>query len=444
MEGRTRTLILGAAGRDFHNFNVVYREDGSHEVIAFTATQIPGIDDKRYPAELAGDLYPKGIPIVPQEQLGELIVSEKIDLCVMSHSDVPDDYVMALASMVNAAGASFSMLGTRLTMIPSERPVVAVCAVRTGCGKSQTTRRVAEILTGEGLRVVVIRHPMPYGNLVAQRVQRFEKIEDLAKQKCTIEEMEEYEPHIRRGTVVYAGVDYAEILRRAEKEADVILWDGGNNDTSFFVPDILLTVVDPHRPGDEISYYPGQTNLRMADVVIINKIDSAYPEHVAEVRANVRAVNPEATIIEAASPVTVDRPELVEGRTVLIVEDGPTLTHGEMSFGAGYVAAEKYGAAGYVDPREYAVGTIAETYDEYYADEEDVLVLPAMGYGKQQIADLEETIEACECDTVVIATPVDLTRLIRISKPTVRVGYDLQVIGRPNLEDLLRGRFTRG
>ena len=443
MADRRKIIILGAGGRDFHNFNMVYRNDPTTEVVAITATQIPGIEDKRYPASLSGSLYPEGIPILPQEELEELIARESIDLCVMSYSDLPNDYVMSLASRVNAAGASFTMLGAGQTMLESSKPVVAVCAVRTGCGKSQTTRRVVEILSDEGLKVVVVRHPMPYGDLEAQAVQRFETIDDLAANDCTIEEMEEYEPHIGRGTIVYAGVDYEAILRRAEKEADVVLWDGGNNDTSFFRPDLLITVADPHRPGDEVGYYPGQTNLLSADVVIINKIDSAYPENVSEVRANVRALNPGAVLIEAASPVSVDDPSLIQGKTVLIVEDGPTLTHGEMAYGAGYVAAERYGAVEYVDPRTCAVGSIAETYEKYYEDVEDAMVLPAMGYGEQQIADLQQTINACDCDTVVIATPVDLTRLVDIDKPCVRVSYDLQVIGRPNLEDVLRGRFTR-
>ena len=443
MKNRPRILILGAAGRDFHNFNTVYRNNDALEVVAFTATQIPGIDDKRYPPELSGPLYPEGIPILPEDELEDIIARESIDSCVLSYSDLSDSYVMALSSRVNAAGADLTMLGTAKTMLKSSKPVISVCAVRTGCGKSQTTRRVVEILTDrEGLRVVVVRHPMPYGDLVAQKVQRFETIDDMARHDCTIEEMEEYEPHISRGTVVYAGVDYEAILREAEKEADVVLWDGGNNDTSFYATDLLITVTDPHRPGDEISYYPGQTNLRLADVVLINKIDSAYPENVAEVRSNVRAVNPGAVLIEAASPVSVDDPDLIAGKSVLIVEDGPTLTHGEMAYGAGYVAAERFGAVEYVDPREYAVGSIAETYAHYYAGVEDAMVLPAMGYGDEQIADLEKTINDCECDVVVVATPVDLGRLININKPWVRVKYDLQVVGKPDLEDVLRGRFT--
>jgi len=435
---RTRTLILGAAGRDFHNFNMVFRDDSAYEVVAFTATQIPDIDDRMYPPELSGGLYPKGIPIFDEGDLEEIIARDAIDLCVLSYSDLSDHAVMELASRVNAAGADFTMLGAGRTMLKSSKPVVAVCAVRTGCGKSQTTRKVAALLQAAGRRVVVVRHPMPYGDLVRQKVQRFAVLEDLALNECTIEEMEEYEPHIRNGITVYAGVDYQEILRQAEAEADVIVWDGGNNDTSFFRPDLTITVVDPHRPGHEISYYPGQTNLRLADAVVINKIDSAYPEDVDEVRANVREVNPDAVVIEAASPVTVDNPALITGSTVLVVEDGPTLTHGEMEFGAGYVAAERYGAADFVDPRQYAVGSILETYEKYYFDAEEVVVLPAMGYGAEQVHDLEETINAAECDCVVIATPIDLARIIDIRRPSVRVGYDLQEIGRPDLAEVLR------
>jgi predicted GTPase len=430
-------LILGAAGRDFHNFNTVYRGNPDHEVVAFTATQIPDIDDRRYPAALAGSLYPAGIPIHSEDELESLIDSLRVDLCVMAYSDLSDNTVMELASRVNAAGADFTMLGVNRTMVASSKPVIAVTAVRTGCGKSQTTRRVAEVLIAAGRKVVAVRHPMPYGDLVAQRVQRFGEIADLARHNCTIEEMEEYEPHIIRGVTVFAGVDYEAILREAEKEADVILWDGGNNDTAFYRPDLLITVVDPHRPGDEISYYPGQTNLRLADVIVINKIDSAYPEDVNEVRANVRAANPRATIIEAASPVSVAEPALITGRRVLVIEDGPTLTHGDMEYGAGFVAAERFGASEMVDPREFAVGSIAETFDRYYADRDEASVLPAMGYGDAQMRDLEETIRRCDCDTVVIATPIDLARVIRIEKPYVRVTYDLQEIGRPDIAGVL-------
>ena len=439
--GRTRTLILGAAGRDFHNFNVVYRDDDRFEVVGFTATQIPDIDDRKYPAKLAGDLYPEGIPIMPEDRLEELIDELEVELCVMSYSDLSDNTVMELVARVNAAGADFTMLGVEKTMLRSSKPVIAVCAVRTGCGKSQTTRRVAEILQAAGKKVVAIRHPMPYGNLVKQRVQRFAELSDLEKHDCTIEEMEEYEPHINRGTVVYAGVDYGAILEEAEKEADVILWDGGNNDTPFYAPDLMITVADPHRPGHEISYYPGQTNLRMADVVVINKIDSAYPEDVDEVRANTRMVNPDARIIEAASPTSVGDPDAILGKRVLVVEDGPTLTHGEMEYGAGAVAAERFGAADYVDPRPFAVGSIVDTFEKYYEDSEEVLILPAMGYGEGQMKDLERTINASDADVVVVATPIDLGRVIDIEKPSVRVTYDLQEIGRPDMPEVLRA-FT--
>jgi len=438
---KTRVLILGAAGRDFHNFNTVYRDNADFEVVAFTATQIPDIDDRKYPAQLAGSLYPQGIPIVPEDELESLIAEKSVELCVLAYSDLSDNTVMALASRCNAAGADFTMLGVRKTMVASTKPVIAVTAVRTGCGKSQTTRRVAEVLKAAGKKVVAIRHPMPYGDLVAQKVQRFATIEDLKKHRCTIEEMEEYEPHIARGVIVYAGVDYEAILREAEKEADVILWDGGNNDTSFYRPDLTITVVDPHRPGDEISYYPGQTNLRLADVIVINKIDSAYPEDVNEVRENCREANPRATIIEAASPVSVANPNLILGRRVLVVEDGPTLTHGDMEYGAGFVAAERFGAESLVDPRQFAVGSIAETYEKYYYDREETNVLPAMGYGDAQMKDLEETIRRCDCDSVIIATPIDLARVIRIEKPSVRVTYDLQEIGRPDIADVLKA-FT--
>ena len=435
---KIRILILGAAGRDFHNYNVVYKDNSDYEVVAFTATQIPDIDDRKYPAELAGELYPDGIPILAEDKLEEVIKEKDIELCVLSYSDLSDNTVMELCSRVNAAGADFTMLGAERTMIKSSKPLIAVCAVRTGCGKSQTTRRVVEILQAAGKKVVAIRHPMPYGDLVAQKVQRFANIEDLKKHNCTIEEMEEYEPHIKMGNVIYAGVDYEAILREAEKEADIILWDGGNNDTSFYKPDLTITVVDPHRPGHELSYYPGQTNLRLADAVVINKIDSAYPEDVDEVRANIRSVNPDAVIIEAASPVTVDNPSIITGAKVLVVEDGPTLTHGDMEYGAGFVAAEKFGAADYIDPRPFAVGTIIDTYEKYYADREEAYILPAMGYGEDQMKDLQQTINAADCDVVIIATPIDLTRIIKINKPVVKVGYDLQEIGKPDLPEVLR------
>jgi predicted GTPase len=439
---RTRTIILGAAGRDFHNFNTLYRKDDSYEIVAFTATQIPDIDGRKYPSELAGNLYPEGIPILDEGQLEDIILKENIQLCVMSYSDLHDSTVMALASRVNAAGADFTMIGAGRTMIKSTKPVIAITAVRTGCGKSQTTRRVVEVLSAAGKKVVAIRHPMPYGDLVRQAVQRFATIDDLKKHDCTIEEMEEYEPHITRGNIIYAGVDYEAILREAEKEADIILWDGGNNDTAFYAPDLTITVADPHRPGHEISYYPGQTNLRLADVVVINKIDSAYPEDVEEVRKNIRRVNPNARIIDGASPVSVDRPELVNGKRVLVVEDGPTLTHGEMEFGAGFVAADKYGAAEFVNPVPYAVGSIRDTFSKYYPGIEETNILPAMGYGEAQMKDLEETINAVDCDTVVIGTPIDLARVVKINKPTVKVTYDLQEIGKPDLGDVLKP-FTR-
>jgi predicted GTPase len=435
---RRKTLILGAAGRDFHNFNTLYRNDDSYEIVAFTATQIPDIDGRKYPAELAGSLYPDGIRILDESELENTIRKEKVDLCVMSYSDLHDSTVMALASRVNALGADFVMIGAGRTMIRSTKPVIAITAVRTGCGKSQTTRRVIEVLRAAGKRVVAIRHPMPYGDLVKQRVQRFATIADLKKHECTIEEMEEYEPHVTRGNIIYSGVDYEAILREAEKEADIIIWDGGNNDTSFYAPDLTITVVDPHRPGHEISYYPGQINLRLADVVVINKIDSAYPEDVEEVRKNIRKVNPNARIIDGASPVSVDKPELVNGKKVLVVEDGPTLTHGEMEYGAGYVAAEKYGAAGFANPVPHAAGTIRDTFNKYYPGVEETLILPAMGYGDAQIRDLEETINAIDCDAVVIGTPIDLSRIIKIKKPTVKVTYDLQEIGKPDLAEVLK------
>jgi len=403
-------------------------------VVAFTATQIPNIDDRKYPAELAGALYPKGIPIEPEDSLPELIGRHNVDEVFFAYSDVPHDYVMHRASLVNGFGASFSLLGPKFTMIKSRVPVVAVCAVRTGCGKSQTTRRVAEILMGKGKRVVAIRHPMPYGDLVKQRVQRFETLEDLKRHECTIEEMEEYEPHISRGIVVYAGVDYGAILEQAEKEADVILWDGGNNDTPFYVPDLHIVVVDPLRPGHEIGYHPGETNLRMADVVVINKEVEADLHALRVVKENIRSYNPGAVVIDAASPIRIENPELLAGKRALVVEDGPTLTHGEMTFGAGIVAAQRYGAAGLVDPRPFLKGSLVKTFAKYKGIG---TLLPAMGYGEEQMRDLEATINAAECDVVVIGTPIDLRRIIRIDKPSVRVFYDLQEIGTPTLEDAL-------
>jgi predicted GTPase len=429
-----KIIIMGAAGRDFHNFNCLYRDNNSIEVVAITATQIPDIEGRRYPASLAGKLYPKGIPIYDESELLDLIKKHNVEEVVFAYSDVPYQYVMERAAYVMAAGARFTVEGGRPTMIKSTKPVVSVCAIRTGCGKSQTTRRVAEVLQALGKKVVAIRHPMPYGDLAKQACQRFATLKDLDKHKCTIEEREEYEPHIMSGVIVYAGVDYEMIVREAEKEADIILWDGGNNDMSFYAADLQITVVDPHRPGHELAYYPGQVNLLLADVIVINKIDSADPEGVAEVRRNIAAYNPHAIVVDAASPLTVDKPELIRGKKVLVVEDGPTLTHGEMEYGAGVVAAEKFGAAELVDPRPFTVKSISATFEKYPGIG---TLLPAMGYGKQQVKDLETTINRTKCDTVVIATPIDLSRLIKISKPTVRVEYSLQEIGSPDLHDVL-------
>lgn len=434
---KRNVIIMGAAGRDFHNFNVFYRDNEDYNVVAFTATQIPGIDDKKYPAELAGKLYPKGIEIHPEADLKELIQANNVDLVIMAYSDQPHEAVMNKAALVNAAGADFMMMGTTNTMVKTTKPLVTICAVRTGCGKSQTTRAVIRALKAKGLKVVSIRHPMPYGDLVKQKVQRFAELKDLEYHKCTIEEMEEYEPHIAMNSVIYAGVDYEAIVREAEKEADVIIWDGGNNDIPFYCSDkqINIVVVDPHRPGDEVSYYPGETNIHLADVVVINKIDSADLDDINEVRANVRMLNKKAQIIDAASPLTVDKPELITDKRVLVVEDGPTLTHGEMTYGAGVIAAEKYGCAELIDPREWAVGEIQETFEKY----PDIgILLPAMGYSDQQIKDLEQTINSTECDAVVIATPIDLRRLINIKHPACQVQYDLQEIGKPTIADVLK------
>ncbi|MGD9489005.1 MAG: cyclic 2,3-diphosphoglycerate synthase [Calditrichaceae bacterium] len=432
---RTKIIIMGAAGRDFHNFNTFFRDNEMYEVVAFTATQIPNIDDRKYPAKLAGSLYPDGIKIYPESDLVNLIREFDVDEVVFSYSDVPYDYLMSRSAIVNAAGADFKLMGPKHTQIKSTKPVVAVCAVRTGCGKSQTTRKVAEILQAAGKKVVAIRHPMPYGNLIEQKVQRFAQLSDLDKHKCTIEEREEYEPHIVAGTIIYAGVDYEAILREAEKEADIILWDGGNNDLSFYKHDILITVVDPHRPGDELYYYPGEANLRAADVVVINKIDSADSENILEVRQNIQEANPNAVVIDGASPIFVTDYKQIKGKRVLVVEDGPTLTHGEMTYGAGIVAAEKFGAAELVDPRPYTVGTITETFEKYPEIGE---LLPAMGYGDQQIKDLEETINNTDCDLVIIGTPIDLRKLVKINKPALRVTYELQEIGKPDLSDVLQ------
>lgn len=437
-----RIVIIGAAGRDFHNFNTVYRNDPNYKVVAFTAAQIPDIAGRRYPADLAGPLYPEGIPIVEQKELADLIKNENIDECIFSYSDIHYQNLMNLGALVNAAGASFTLLGPKSNMIPSNKPVIAVCAVRTGCGKSQTSRKIIEILHEKGLKVVAVRHPMPYGNLSEQKVQRFAKIEDLKKNSCTIEEMEEYEPHIVRGNVIYAGVDYEAILNAAENDpdgCDVILWDGGNNDFPFYKPDLMITVTDPLRPGHEVSYYPGEVALRMADAVVINKIDSADYKDIITVRENIRKVNPNATVIDAASTLTVDDISAIRGKRVLVVEDGPTLTHGEMKIGAGVVAAQRFGAAELVDPRLYAVGKLKETFRIY---PEIGTLLPAMGYGDEQIKDLAATINACECDSVIIATPIDLKRIIDINKPCVKVDYQLQEIGKPDLEMVI-GDFIK-
>jgi predicted GTPase len=432
---RKNILIMGAAGRDFHNFNVYFRDNEDYNVAAFTATQIPNIEGRVYPAELAGKLYPKGIKIYEESRLVELIKELNIHEVVFSYSDVPFNYVMTKASIVNAAGVSFRLLGADETMIKSSKPVVSVLAVRTGSGKSQTSRKIVKLLKENGKRVVAIRHPMPYGNLVEQKVQRFGSIDDLKKHNCTIEEIEEYEPHIALGGIIYAGVDYAAILEEAEKEADVILWDGGNNDMPFYKSDLIFTVVDPHRPGHELTYYPGNTSLRLADVAIINKIDSADQKNILTVRNNIKSVNPKAKIIEAASPIFVDKPELIEGKRVLVVEDGPTLTHGEMEYGAGTIAAMNYGAVQIVDPRPYTVKSITATYKKY---PKIGILLPAMGYGEQQMKDLEDTINNTDCDSVIIGTPIDLGRILHINKPSTRVRYELQEIGSLTVETALR------
>ncbi len=432
---RRRVIIMGAAGRDFHNFNVYFRDNEEYEVVAFTATQIPDIEGRVYPPELAGKLYPNGIPIEPESKLVELIKKYNVDEVILAYSDLSHQYVMERAAIVMSAGADFKLMGPMHTMIASNKPIVAVCAVRTGCGKSQTTRRVLDILRLKGLKVVSIRHPMPYGDLVAQKVQRFATYEDLDRYKCTIEEREEYEPHIDRKSVIYAGVDYKAILDSAEAEnPDVILWDGGNNDFPFYKPDLLIVVVDPHRAGHEVAYHPGMTNLLMADVVVINKEETAAPEAIEIVRKNVERWNPKAIVVDAASPIFVEDPSVIKGKRVLVVEDGPTLTHGEMRYGAGYVAAKKFGAAQIVDPRPYAVGSILDTYRKYtHLD----LILPAMGYGEKQVKELEQTINNADADVVIIGTPIDLRRLMKLNKPAVRVRYELQEIGRPNLEDVL-------
>ena len=434
---KQNVIIIGAAGRDFHSFNTYFRDNDRFNVVAFTAAQIPDIDGRKYPAELAGDSYPDGIPIYAEEDLTELIREHDVADCVFSYSDITYQKVMSMSALVNAAGANFVLLGPNDTMIKSTKPVIAVGAVRTGCGKSQTSRKIIEYLMERGLKVVAIRHPMPYGNLVAQKVQRFATVDDLAKHECTIEEMEEYEPHVVRGNVIYAGVDYEAIVRAAEQDpdgCDIILWDGGNNDFPFYKPDLNITVVDPHRAGHELSYYPGEVTLRLADVVVINKIDTAGPEGIQQVRDNIAKVNPEAVVVDAASPITVDDPSVIKGKKVLVVEDGPTLTHGQMTLGAGTVAAMKFGAAECVDPRPFIVGKLAETFKTY---PNIGSLLPAMGYGEQQIKDLEATINNTECDSVVIGTPIDLSRVVNIKKPNTRVNYDLQEIGYPDLGDVL-------
>lgn len=434
---KINVLIMGAAGRDFHNFNVVYRDNPLYNVAAFTATQIPNIEGRKYPASLAGKLYPKGIPIYPESELTSLIKKYNINQVVFSYSDVPFTYVMSKNAQVNAAGADFVILGAKDTMLRSSKPVISVVASRTGAGKSQTSRKVVDILQRLGQKTVSVRHPMPYGDLAKQKVQRFAAISDLKKHECTIEEMEEYEPHISRGNVIYAGVDYEAILREAEKEADIVIWDGGNNDMSFYKSDLTITVVDPHRAGHEMNYYPGRTNIHLADVVVINKIDSANLEGINAVRENVLKLNPAAKIVEAASPISLENPndiKLISGKKVLVVEDGPTLTHGEMKYGAGTIAAQKFDAAEVIDPRPYAVKSIKDTYDKYPGIG---ILLPAMGYGDKQMKDLEATINRIPCDAVIIGTPIDLRRVIKINKPAVRINYDLQEIGRPDLTQIL-------
>jgi len=439
---KIKVLIMGAAGRDFHNFNVLYRDNPLYEVAAFTATQIPYIDKRIYPKELSGKLYPKGIPIYSEEKLTDLIRQHKIDEVIFSYSDVTFEYIMKKAAEVNAAGASFRMPGYDETAVKSVKPVIAIVASRTGTGKSQTSRKVVEILKSLGKKVVAIRHPMPYGNLAKQKVQRFAKVSDLKKHKCTIEEMEEYEPHVIQGNVIYAGTDYEAIIREAEKEADIIIWDGGNNDMPFYKSDLIITVVDPHRPGHELKYYPGFINLLIADIVVINKIDSADHSDVNIVRENIEKYNPKAVIVEAASPVSLEDPadaKHIKNKRTLIVEDGPTLTHGGMKYGAATIAAKKFGAKEIVDPREFAVRSIRDTFEKY----PDIgKLLPAMGYGDKQIKDLEDSINRVPCDSVLIGTPIDLRRLIKFKKPAVRINYELQEIGRPDLKELITEKFS--
>jgi len=435
-----KTIIMGAAGRDFHNFNTFFRGNKDYEVVAFTATQIPDIEGRVYPKELAGEMYPKGIPIHAEGELLDLIKKYGAEQVVFAYSDVPHEYVMHKASMVNAAGADFRIMGTKYTQVKSTKPVVSISAVRTGSGKSQTTRRVSLILKEMGYKVAAIRHPMPYGNLVAQEVQRYANYDDLDEYKCTIEEREEYEPHIDNGVIIYAGVDYEKIVRQAETEADIILWDGGNNDFPFYIPDLQIVVADPHRTGHESTYYPGETNVRMADVFVINKVDTADAENVIKLRESLRKLNPNAIQIEAASPLFVDDPAAIQGKRVLVVEDGPTLTHGEMAYGAGYIAARRFGAKEIVDPRPFAVKSIAATYVKY---PKTGPILPAMGYGDAQTKDLEETINKSDVDLVIIGTPIDLSRVMKITKPHQRVRYELQEIGQPTLQDVLMKKFGK-
>jgi predicted GTPase len=438
---KVKVIIMGAAGRDFHNFNVFFRNNDDYEVVAFTATQIPGIEGRTYPTELAGPKYPNGIPIYPEEQLPQLIKEHDIDQVIFAYSDVSHETVMHKASLVLANGADFRLMGPKTTMLKSKVPIVSVCAVRTGSGKSQTSRQIARILKNKGLRVAAIRHPMPYGDLREQIWERFASYEDLDKYKCTIEEREEYEPHIDNGIVVYAGVDYEKILREAEKESDIIVWDGGNNDASFYKPDLNVVVADPHRPGHELTYHPGEQNIRMADVIIINKVDTADPQKVRQVKDNIRLVNPNARVLDAASPVTADKPELIRGKRVLVIEDGPTLTHGNMPYGAGTIMAKNSGASEIVDPKPYAVGSIKETYKKYTHLGS---ILPALGYSGKQVAELKETIDHIPCDVVIIGTPIDLRRVISINKPTVRVKYELKVLGPISLEQVLDEFLQRG
>jgi predicted GTPase len=437
---RQRVIIMGAAGRDFHNFNVYFRSNAAYEVVAFTATQIPNIEGRQYPPELSGDLYPKGIPIHPESDLIQLIRDKQIDQVIFAYSDVPHDYVMHRASEVLAAGADFRLMGRTATELVSSKPVISICAARTGSGKSQTSRYVAAILRKMGYSVAAIRHPMPYGDLAKQAVQRYASYEDLDKHECTIEEREEYEPHLDQGLIVFAGVDYERILRQAEQEVDIIIWDGGNNDLPFYRSDLLIVVVDPHRPGHERRYHPGEANVIAADVLVINKVDTADLDDIQTVHANLRELNPQAIVIEAASPIYVDDPEAIRGKRVLVVEDGPTLTHGEMAYGAGWMAAKRFGAAEIVDPRPFAVGSIVDTYAKYPTTGN---VLPAMGYGDTQIKELAKTIDNADVDLVLIGTPIDLTRVLKINKPNQRVRYELQEIGQPTLAELLETRFAK-